>query len=406
MLAYLDLPSGLSGDMFLGCLVDAGWPLEELRGVASRLRLPPGSWRIAAEEVRRGALRATLVNVETAEGDTHRHLAEIRAILEAADLPDMVRANALAVFARLAVAEAAVHGVTIDEVHFHEVGALDAIVDIVGVCAGLHALGIERLYAGPAPLGPGWVQSAHGPLPTPAPATLALLAGAKAPTRPAPGPGELLTPTGAALLCTLAEFGQPPLRLERVGSGAGHKEFAWPNIARLWLGSALDTASAPAEPPELVQMDTNLDDMNPELFGAVSERAFAAGALDVWLTPIQMKKGRPGVLLSILCAAEVEARLARLLLDETTTLGVRTFPIRRHTAARAFITVATDYGPVTAKVKLLDGQAVGVKPEYDDCVRLAERVGAPVRLVCDAAQAAAYRQIFGGDRAAASGAGS
>jgi hypothetical protein len=392
--------------MFLGCLVDAGWPPAELHNVVARLPLPSGSWQISTQEVRRSALRATLVHVSVTEGDTHRQLADIRAIVGAAELPEVVRGNALAVFARLAAAEAAVHGVTIDKVHFHEVGALDAIVDIVGVCAGLHALRIERLYAGPVPLGPGWVQSAHGPLPTPAPATLALLAGAKAPTRPAPGPGELLTPTGAALLCTLAEFGQPPLRLERVGSGAGRKEFAWPNIARLWLGAALDTASAPTEPSELVQMDTNLDDMNPELFGAVSERAFAAGALDVWLTPIQMKKGRPGVLLSVLCAAELAARLARLLLEETTTLGVRTFPIRRHTAARTFVTVATDYGPVTAKVKLLGGQAVGVKPEYEDCVRLAERMGVPVRLICDAAQAAAYRQIFGGERAAAPGAGS
>jgi hypothetical protein len=289
----------------------------------------------------------------------------------------------------------------VDKIHFHEVGALDAILDIVGVCAGLHALGITRLYAGPVPLGPGWVQSAHGPLPTPAPATLALLAMAKAPTRPAPGPGELLTPTGAALLCTLAEFGQPPLRLERVGVGAGHKEFAWPNVARLWLGSAPEEAPAAGAPPGLVQMDTNIDDMNPELFGAVTGRLVAAGALDVWLTPVQMKKGRPGVLLSVLCAAEHELPLARLLLEETTTLGVRTFPVRRHTAGRTFIAVTTPYGQVTAKVKLIDGQAVGIKPEYDDCVRLADRAGVAVRLVFDAAQAAAHRQIFGSAGAAA-----
>lgn len=392
MIAYLDLPSGLSGDMFLGCLVDVGWPPEALQATLSRLPLPPGRWSVRAETVHRGPLRATLVTVATSEDHHHRGLAEIQALIEAADLPTPVREGAIGAFQRLARAEARVHGVPVEQVHFHEVGALDAIVDIVGAAAGLHALGIEALYASAVPLSPGWVETAHGRLPLPAPATLELLAEAGAPTRPAPGPGELVTPTGAALLAQFARFAQPTMRLRRIGYGAGRRELPWPNVARLWLGEAADESA----PDALVQLETNIDDMNPELYPTVVQRLLAAGALDAWLTPVQMKKGRPGVVLSLLAPAAQEAELAALLLRETTTLGVRVHAVHRHEAGRELHTVATPYGPVPVKLKRLGDRVWGAAPEYEDCRRLAEAADVPVRLVYEAAQAAAYR-LYGSD---------
>lgn len=389
-IAYLDLPSGLSGDIFLGCLVDAGWPVEALRALIEGLPLAETEWSIRAESVMRGPLRATLVHVDAREGHVHRHLADVREIIDGSDLPAEVRERAIGVFTRLARAEAAVHGSSPEEVHFHEVGAVDAIIDIVGVVAGLHGLGIERLYASGVPLGHGWTGSAHGRIPLPAPATLALLTEARAPNRPAPGSGELVTPTGAALLAELAEFTQPPLVLERIGLGAGQKEFDWPNIARLWLAHPQAASTEAGKGPELVQLETNIDDMNPELYGAASDGLFAAGALDVWTVAVGMKKGRPGTLLCVLARAEDEESMAHILLRETTTLGVRVHGVHRHVAEREFRQVDTKYGAVQVKVKLVNGQIQGVKPEYDDCQRLAETHGVSVRMVQEAAQAASF----------------
>jgi uncharacterized protein (TIGR00299 family) protein len=353
-----------------------------LRALIERLALPAGSWSVQAESTLRGPLRATLLRVSTSEGDRHRHLSDIVQIIGMADLPTAVKARALAVFTRLAEAEATVHGATIEQVHFHEVGALDAIIDIVGVCAGLHELGVDRVFASSVPLGEGWAMTAHGRIPVPAPATLNLLMSVKAPVRPAPGPGELVTPTGAALLAEFATFSQPHMQIERIGVGAGQKEFAWPNVARLLLGKASETGG-------YVQIETNIDDMNPELYGAVSESLFAAGALDVWLTPIQMKKGRPGVLLCVLAPASHESRLADIILRETTTLGVRVHAVHRHEARRSFDTVQTPYGAVQVKLKWAGNTVIGVKPEYADCQRLAAASGEPVRRIYESALAAA-----------------
>jgi len=396
-IGYLDLPSGVSGDMLLGCLVDAGWPVDDLIATVRALHLPAENWSITAERVMRGPLAATLVHVTAPEESHHRHLSDIQSIIAASDLPAAVQAQAIDVFARLASAEAAVHGVDVESIHFHEVGALDAIIDIVGVCAGLHALGVTQLYAGALPLGSGWVNSAHGKLPVPAPATLALLTAAGAPSRPAPGPGELVTPTGAALVCTLAEFRQPMMTLRRIGYGAGQKQFDWPNVARLWLGEATTAAEQPGTSdmlPAMVQLETNLDDMNPEHYGPLVEHLLAAGAADVWLTPVQMKKGRPGIVVSVLAAAAHEAVLARLLLEETTTLGVRVHVVHRHEAERSFATVETAYGPVRVKLKLIDGAVNGAKPEHDDCVQLAHAHQVSPRQVEMAAIAAAYAMII------------
>jgi len=384
VIGYLDLPSGLSGNMMLGCLVDAGWPVEALREALAAVPLPPHSYEIRAEIVRRRGIRATLITVTDAGAQPLRTLDDVRALLDQARLPAEVKRAAVGTFTRLAEAEARVHGLPVDRIHFHEVGAVDAIVDIVGTAAGLHALGVEELYASPVPLGHGWTQSEHGLIPLPAPATLELLAGAHAPTRPAPGEGELVTPTGAAILAHHAAFEQPAMRVQQVAYGAGHRDFPWPNVARLWLGEA----SAPHQAPVL--LETNIDDMNPELYGAVSERLFEAGALDVWLTPVQMKKGRPGVVLSVLAPAALEAELARLLLEETTTLGVRALSVRRHEAPRAWREVETPFGRVRVKLKWVEGRVIGAAPEYEECRRLAHEHGVAVRRVYEAALAAAH----------------
>jgi uncharacterized protein (TIGR00299 family) protein len=390
MIAYLDIPSGISGDIFLGCLVDAGWALERLRFAIAQLRLPAEEYSIDARSVMKGPLRATFADIQTAEGHSHRHLADIEGIINQSDLAVAVRQNAIAVFTRLADAEAKVHGTTRDKIHFHEVGAMDAIIDIVGTCAGLHDLGIEKLYAGPLPLGLGWTQSAHGQIPLPAPATLELLAAAKAPTRPAPGgTGEWVTPTGAALVCQLSTFAQPAMTLDKVGTGAGTKDALWPNVARLWLGLPLTTSTG-----SLVQLETNIDDMNPQLYNAVSERLFAAGAKDVWFTPIQMKKNRPAVLLSALAPATHEAALSQVILEETTTLGVRVHTLHdRHEARREMREVQTPHGTVRVKLKFVGDQPLGAMPEYDDCKALADKLHLPARQIWEAAATAAQQLL-------------
>jgi len=387
MIGYLDTPSGISGDMLLGCLIDAGWPIEQLRDTIARLDLPEGTWSVSARFVQRGPLRATFADVQAEEPEPpHRGLADIRRIIENAELPAAVKDGAVKTFQRLAAAEAKVHGTSVEAVHFHEVGAIDAIIDIVGAAAGLHALDIGPLHASPLPLGAGWVTTEHGRLPAPAPATLELLAAAGAPTRPAPGDGELVTPTGAALLAQFAEFRQPPMTIERIGVGCGRREFDWPNIARLWLGQPLDAGP-------FVEMETNIDDMNPQFYASVSERLFAAGALDVWTTAIQMKKGRPAVKLSVLGPASRESELADLMLRETTTLGVRARQVHRHEARRERRSVTTPYGEVAVKLKWLGEECIGAAPEYEDCLRLAKRHHLSLRAMFDAALAAARSAI-------------
>jgi uncharacterized protein (TIGR00299 family) protein len=384
MIGYLDLPSGLSGDMLLGCLVDCGWPLERLRETIELLDLPTGEWAVSAQNVMKGALRARRVDVLAEEGPHHRRLADIRGMIESSEVPGLVKNQAVAIFTRLAEAEAKVHGTTLDRIHFHEVGAVDSIIDIVGGVAGLHELGIEKLFASAVPLGHGWTESAHGRIPLPAPATLELLAAVGAPTRPAPGPGELLTPTAAAILAELATFSQPVMTISRIGIGAGQKEFEWPNVARLWLGEAEAAGT-------VVQLETNIDDMNPQLVAAVSASLFEAGALDVWTTPVQMKKGRPGIVLSVLARVADESTLADLVLRETTTLGVRVHAVHhRHEARREFREITTEFGTVRAKVKWLGNEPTGAMPEYEDCRALAEAAKVPVRIVYESATVACH----------------
>ncbi len=392
-IAYLDCPSGVSGDMLLGALLDAGVALDELRALLGGL--PLEGYTLEAAPVVRGALGATHARVvPTREEHAHRYLGDVLAIIEHGDLPERVKRDAGAVFRRLATAEARVHRVGIDEVHFHEVGAVDAIVDVVGVCAGLHLLGVEEVYCSPLPLGRGQTTMAHGTLPLPAPAVLELLAMSGAPTVPHTATTELVTPTGAALVTTLARFAQPPLRLARVGYGAGTRAEPAPNLLRLWLGERDDTRATISTEEDvtveqLLVLEANIDDMPAELFGYAMERLLAAGALDAWCAPLTMKKARPGALLGALCRPADRAALVGVFLRETSTFGVRARAVTRYAAAREARTVDTPYGPVRVKLKLLDGVVAGASPEYEDCRRLAMERSISLPRVYAAAIAAA-----------------
>ncbi|MCS7177709.1 MAG: nickel pincer cofactor biosynthesis protein LarC [Anaerolineae bacterium] len=370
---YLDLFSGAAGDMLLGALVDLGLPLEVLRAELGKMDL--SGYELEAErQVRRGISGTRLHVRDLARAHPARHLPDIRRLLEGSRLSPKVRDRSLAVFERLARAEARVHHVSVDEVHFHEIGAVDTLVDVVGFVLGLESLSVERVYASPVPLGSGFVQTEHGLLPVPAPATAALLAEVSAPVRPHPAPTEILTPTAAALLAELATFGQPPMRVRAVGYGFGEKEFPWPNAVRAWLG---DSEEALAQ-ETVCLLECNLDDATGEVLGYVMERLFAAGALDVWFTPIQMKKHRPGVMLSALARPEGADTLAALILRETPTLGVRRRQTERVIAERREESVETEWGTVRVKEKWLDGQKVAVSPEYEDCARIARERGVPL----------------------------
>ena len=379
---YADCFSGASGDMFLGALIDAGVPVEVLQQGIDALGLPERV-EIRAATVHKGAMRAIQADVIAGESHHHRHLADIMAIIEAASLSERVKSTAARIFNLLGEAEARVHGTPIENVHFHEVGGLDSIADIVGAAIGFEYLGIDRVYASALPFSSGQIQTQHGIIPVPAPATLEILSRARAPLAPSPAQTELVTPTGAAILAALATFERPHLVVTGVGVGAGQRDLPWPNILRLILGESTPESEYP-----MVLLETNIDDMNPQLFGHVMQRLFEAGALDVYLTPIYMKKNRPGTLLGIVARRQDEPALARLVLAETSTLGLRVQPVYRYTAQREFKTVTTPYGEVKIKIKLLDGRPVQSMPEYDDCVRLAQEKGAPLAEVYAAAFAA------------------
>lgn len=371
-LAYVDAFSGVSGDMFLAALLDAGLSPQILNEQLAFLDLPEAV-TVQVEETHKGALRASLVTVVASDSHHHRHLEDIQRIITESRLEDEVKATSLKVFQVLAEAEARVHGVPLDHVHFHEVGALDSIVDVVGTAIGLHVLGIERLYASALPYGTGHINTEHGPLPLPAPATLQILSQAHVPLVASPAQVELVTPTGAAILAALATFERPDLTLERIGVGAGRRDLPWPNVLRLWVGCTKAEQDLP-----MVLLETNIDDMNPQLLGAVMSRLFEAGARDVFFTPIFMKKNRPATMLSVIARRAEEATLTKIILEQTTTLGLRAQPISRVEAEREFTTVDTPYGAIPVKLKILDGTRLQAQPEYDACVKVAEAMGVPI----------------------------
>ena len=374
-IGYLQCVGGVSGDMLLGAIVDAGVSIDELR---ARLDgLPFDGFTISARRDKRGGVEGTLLSVDPGSSPRFDTVPDLIEAVDASNLSQSAKAMARRVLERLGQAEATIHGV--ERAHLHELGSADTLIDVVGAVLGFDMLGIERLYSSPLPTGSGVFRSDHGPLPAPSPATTALLTMVGAPTVPPPGgaadAGEMVTPTGAAIVTALAEFTQPTMTVTQAGYGLGSRNpSSYPNVVALRVGEA---AGAPGA-TTLSLLETNIDDMNPEAFPYVSERLFELGARDVWLTPINMKKGRTGVMLSALVEPGIEMKAVGLVLRETTTLGVRVSPVNRYEAERESVTVDTSIGSLSVKVKRLGGRSVSLSPEYEDCRRVARETGLPI----------------------------
>ncbi|MGZ4572436.1 MAG: nickel pincer cofactor biosynthesis protein LarC [Blastococcus sp.] len=383
MIGWLDLSAGASGDMLLGALVDAGVPLEV--PAAAIAALPVEQIRLVTEQTTRHGLGATRVHVHAPPSSEHRTWADVRGLLADADLAPAVRDGALAVFERLAVAEGAVHRVSPDEVHFHEVGALDALADVVGVVAGFEHLGLTHLAASPVALGSGSARGAHGVVPIPGPAVLELLRGV--PVVAGPVPAEMCTPTGAALIAARVDEWTtlPAMRVQRVGVGAGGRDpDELPNVVRLVLGEA-----SPGSPAQPVVLETNVDDLDPRLWPGVLDTLFAAGASDAWLTPILMKKGRPAHTLSVLCHPDAVAAVQAAVFATTSTIGLRVVPVGKVALERVSASVEVLGARVGVKVAVDGGRVVNVSVEYEDVAALAGTLGMPVKEALRAATAAA-----------------
>lgn len=414
LIAYFDCPTGISGDMCLGALVDAGVPLAYLTEQLGRLGLGD-EYRLAATSVQKQGQAATKVSVELVTADTadqdhghhhshhhhppHRHLPDIETLIQQADLPERVTAWSLAIFRQLAIAEGAVHGIAPEQVHFHEVGATDAIVDIVGTCLGLDYLGIDYCYWSALPTGSGTVKAAHGLLPVPVPAVLKLWQQRQVPIYDNGIAGELVTPTGAAIAVTLAkEFGaRPAMQLKTVGLGAGTKDFPTANILRLWIGHTAAEPTLPAEsllgqPETVVVLETQLDDLQPQAIAYLLETLLANGAIDVFTQPITMKKSRLGTLLTVLCHPDRQGQCQNLIFRETTTLGIRVRHQPRYILTRDWQTVQLPAGSVRIKVAY-DGDPdqstlINAHPEFEDCAALAKATGQPWQTIHQQAIAA------------------
>ena len=392
VIAYLDCHSGISGDMFLGALLDldAGFSLDFLRTALAGL--PLQGYALRLEPFQDKGILGSRFDVVLSEQDTHfphmRSLSDIVALLHASTLSPKVREIALSIFQCLAKAEATIHGTNVETVHFHEVGAIDAIIDITGAAIALEALGITRLYASSLPLSSGHVQTAHGLLPVPAPATLEILRQVPAHWKPSPAEGEMVTPTGAAILATQASFQTPAIFIERVGYGFGRKQFPWPNCLRVCLGRAgkANQQSESADVDWVAVIESNIDNMTGELLGGLMDKLFSAGALDVNYTPIQMKKNRPAVMLTVICRVEEGTALSELLLSESSTLGVRISQVQRIKAQRVFERIETPFGPISMKIKRLGDRIISATPEYEDCQRIALEKGIPLEDVYDVAR--------------------
>jgi pyridinium-3,5-bisthiocarboxylic acid mononucleotide nickel chelatase len=399
-IGYLDCSSGASGDMLLGALLGAGWPEGALHETVERLGVPV---RLAISRVDRQGVPAVRVELQEDDPPHARPYPALVEILESSPVEDPVRETAARILRRLAEVEAEIHSTSVEEVHLHELGGLDTLVDLVGVVAGVHALGMSHLMASPINVGHGWVEIRHGVVPVPAPATAAFLR--RLPIYAGETEGELLTPTGAALLSALVGgWGLlPPMRLERIGVGAGRADPARANVLRLFLGEALaglpESVSFPEESTEggpivpqterLVLLETAIDDMNPQLYPHVTSRLLEAGALEVTTVPAVMKKGRPGHLLRVLAPPERARGLAGILFAETTTIGVRTYEVTRLAAGRRIVDVTTEFGVVPVKIASDASGVLNVSPEFEACRKLAERHRIPVKRVLEAAHRAA-----------------
>lgn len=376
-IAHFDCFSGISGDMTLGALIGAGVPVEVIRDGLMSLQLPI---ELEVEEVLRSCFAATYVTIKAPDDQTQRFLKDIQEIIERGKLSLQAKQLALTIFQRLGEAEAAAHGMRIDQVHFHEVGALDSIADIVGSAIGLDYLKIDEFTSRSVPTGYGTIKAAHGIMPIPAPATAALLKGA--PLAASSMKSELTTPTGAAILSTVVNrwLESPVMQIEQIGYGAGTKDFAeQPNVLRLFVGtSATWKQPVPYQRDEVWLLETNLDDISGEIIGFCMEQLLAAGALDVYTTPIQMKKQRPGVLLAVLVDAEFIEKMEHIIFSETRTLGIRRSRRERHKLHRESCTVETRWGPVVGKIAWKTGETPVFTPEYEACARIAREQGVPL----------------------------
>lgn len=387
-LAYFDCFSGISGDMTLGALVDAGVGIDVLRSELEKLNLP--GYEITALKVMRSGVSATKVHVCLAEKEQPaRHLSDIRTIIEASTLSSSIKQKSILIFERLAEAEAKVHGTTPDKVHFHEVGAVDAIVDIVGSVIGIEMLGITTITSSPINLGSGSIKIAHGILPVPAPATVELLKGI--PSYGSSVPFELTTPTGAVIISTLgSSFGpMPQMSVSQVGHGAGGKDIhGQPNVLRIMIG---EPSSAYVEDTSIV-IETNIDDMNPQLYEHVIDKLMQQGAHDAYLTPIIMKKGRPAILLSVLTDGVKESAILDTIFRETTSIGVRIQEVGRKKLIREILVIDTAYGKIRVKVSKRGKEILTVTPEYEDCRKIAEEKQVPLKQVIEEAKTAFSRR--------------
>ena len=381
---YFDCFAGASGDMILGAMVAAGVDPSVLTEQLSRLNV--AGFSVNFETVTRSGLSATYARVETTDEHKHRHLSDIKQIIESSSVSDAAKKLSIEIFTRLAAAEAKVHNEPVEHVHFHEVGALDAIVDIVGAAICFDLLKIDRFVCSPLHVGSGTIQMAHGRFPVPPPAVAELIKGV--PFYSTDIEGELLTPTGAAIITTVCkEFGPiPQLITNATGYGAGTRQYKdFPNVLRVLIG---ETKTDTAADERLCMIETNIDDVSPQVLGHMMDRAFELGALDCYFTPVQMKKNRPGVLLSILCAPDRKEQLTELLFKETTTLGVRSYEVERRALRRSSKRVETQYGPIDVKVAHLNGHVVNQMPEFEQVRAAATKAGVPLKIVEEAVRAA------------------
>ena len=384
-IAYFDCLSGISGDMTLGALVDAGVDLAALQAGIDSLKLPKAV-RLSANEVKRKGFRATKVDVEHEPEQAHRHLHHIVDMIDASDVITPPQKDlAKRIFTRLGEAEAKVHGTTLRKVHFHEVGAVDSIADIVGSAIGITLLGVDRIVCSPVPVGGGYIEIEHGRVTVPAPATAELLKGI--PIAASNVQMELTTPTGAAIVSTVSdEYGPlPSMSLTTIAYGAGGRELKeQANVVRLMIGEAEPTQLA----DQVLVLETNLDDISGEIIGHTTAKLFEAGALDVYTTSIHMKKNRPGVLLTVLCGGELAPKIEKIVFRETGTLGIRRWPVSRHKLERRAHAVTTPHGQIEGKVAVLSDGSLSFSPEFESCRRLAEQISLPLRDVYEAAMRA------------------
>jgi uncharacterized protein (TIGR00299 family) protein len=384
---FFDCFAGASGNMILGSLIAAGVDRDELVAELGKMELP--GFQLAVECVDRSGISAIHVDVQVPDESLHRHLSDIEVIINRSELADSVKARSIAIFRRLAEAEAKIHGTVVGKVHFHEVGALDAIIDVVGSCIGFEMLGIERFACSKIHVGSGFVEMEHGKFPIPPPAVAELLQGI--PVYSTEIEGELVTPTGAAIISTVCYIYGPlrELSVERTSYGAGSRKYdRFPNVLRIMIGEAPDRRmETPSNTELLTLLETNIDDLSPQVLGFTMERAFELGALDCWFTPIQMKKDRPASMLSVLCRPADRNSIRKMIYEETSTLGIRTSSIERHSLDREVIKVSTRFGTVDVKIGRLDGKVVNAMPEYDQVRKLALENGVPFRMVLDAASA-------------------